>query len=507
MADPTNNTHRTRLGQFFYAEEVPYGLALMRIVLPLILLAVMSFRWVHTRELYSQDGAPAPIADNYGYFEMLPIFSGTVTVALFTALLIALLFSSIGWCTRISLICSTVLYTYFCLIDYLSTITKFTVIASHLLFILSLSHCGVMWSLDSWLKRRAKRNAWPGEPATLYPRVPVWPRRLIQLLIGIVYFGAAATKLQTPSFFTGDQMIYWAMTNVNHSHPVGEFLTLFPVIFVFGGFATIIWEILFIFVVWSKIGRRFALTFGAIFHVGTMLTLGLYIFPWICFTSYFSFMNERDVQRLSASFRRYRRRFGWMRRSLIPQPVLQFARRLQDARWYHSPLAYAFVSVAIIMIAVESEYRMDIYGMRRPEGPYPLKVIDDPELIAKMLRVSEPIREEDKFLAFDIGTGFVSGFLINRRDTFTQGEKVIAQCSLNPPHEDMWVECNLHDADGPIIDRVGNVVSRETARTEFTYDLRESLEPGDYMLVLKTKGREITRRYFTLLPKITANAN
>lgn len=503
----SSTTHRTRLSRFFFAEEIPYGLALIRIALPLILLVVMSWRWEHVRELYSQDGAPAPLADNFGYYNMLPIFSGTMSVALFTGMLVAFLLSSIGWCTRLSLIVSTALYTYFCMIDYLSTITKFTVIATHLLFLLSLSQCGIIWSVDSWLKRRAKKNIWPGEPSTLYPKSPVWPRRLIQLLIGIVYFGAAATKLQTPAFFTGDQMIYWAMTNVNHAHPLGELFTLYPILFVVGGLSTAIWEILFLFIVWSKVGRQFALGFGVLFHIGTMLLLGLYIFPWICFSAYLAFLEERDIQRFAAFFRKIRRRAGLMHRSLLPQSVLKFAKRLQNVRWYHSPLAYTLVIASIVMIGVETEYHLDVYGVRRPEGPHELKVIDDPQLIAKMLRVSEPIREEDKFLAFDVGSGFVGGFVTNRRDTFTQGEKLIAQCSLNPPHEDMWVECNLHDADGPIIDRVGNVVGREASRTEFIYDLRESLEPGEYMLVLKTKGREITRRYFTLLPQLTANAN
>src|SRR5690606_4877734 len=119
-----------------------------------------------------------------------------------------------------------------------------------------------------------------------------------------------------------------------------------------------------------------------------------------------------------------KRRFGWMHRSFVPQTVSAFAGKLRSRRWYHSPLAYALASGCIVMLGVETEYRMDVYGMRRPEGPYPLKVVDNPELIAKMMQVSEPIREEDKFLAFDIGSGFVSGFLVNRRNTFSQGEKL-----------------------------------------------------------------------------------
>ncbi|MFN0196191.1 MAG: HTTM domain-containing protein [Planctomycetaceae bacterium] len=498
---------RTRLGQFFYAEEVPYAMALIRIVMPLIVLIVVSWRWARARELYSLDGAPAPLADNFGYYDVFPIFSGTVAVALFSALVILLLFSSIGWCTRFSLACSTVLFAYFNMIDYLSTINKYCVIANHVLFILTISECGAIWSVDAWLKKRAGKNYWPGQPSTAYPLVPVWPRRLLQLLIGVVYFGAAMTKFHTPAFFSGDQMIYWAMTNVNHSHRLGEYFTLYPVLFVIGGYVTIIWEIVFLFIVWSRVGRWFALAGGFAFHLGTLLLLGLYIFPAVCWTIYLSYMNEQDVQWLAAKYRRLSRRYAWLRREWIPNGISKLAQRLQSGRWYHSQLVYAFALVSLVMIGVEWEYRLDVYGIRRPEGPHPLKEITDRELINRMLRVSEPIREEDKFLAFDIGTGIISGILSNRRDTFTHGEMLFAQITLSPPHEDMWVECNLHDADGPIIDRVGNVIGRELSRVEFNFDLRESLSPGDYMVVLKSKGREITRRYFTLLPKISVTAN
>ena len=59
---------RTSIREFFFAPEVPYGLALCRMVLPVILLYVVLRRWSHAREFFSTDGAAAPLADNYGYF-------------------------------------------------------------------------------------------------------------------------------------------------------------------------------------------------------------------------------------------------------------------------------------------------------------------------------------------------------------------------------------------------------------------------------------------------------
>src|SRR5690606_25382404 len=108
----------------------------------------MGIRWPRIREIYSLDGAPAPIAINYGYPDLLPLLSGQWAVALFT-LLIGLLFSlMIGWKTRISAIGVFVLFTYFTLQDSLSTLTKYSVFTSHAFLLLSLSDCGAVWSID-----------------------------------------------------------------------------------------------------------------------------------------------------------------------------------------------------------------------------------------------------------------------------------------------------------------------------------------------------------------------
>jgi len=242
---------RNSLTEFFFAEEVPYGMAVARMLLPAVLLLVMVPRWFHARELFSLDGAAAPLADNYGYFNFLPVPSGPMAVALATLLVLTLLTSSLGWCTRISLCVSLVLYTYLNLLDCLSTLTKYSAIAAHGLLILSLSNCGTVWSIDSFLKRRALRRSGTEDPELLKPqRHAVWPRRLMQLMIGIVYLGAAFTKMHTPAFFSSDQMLHWLLTNVNNSNPVGEYLSYYPASLVVSAYITILWEVLFVFIAW-----------------------------------------------------------------------------------------------------------------------------------------------------------------------------------------------------------------------------------------------------------------
>jgi hypothetical protein len=124
-----------------------------------------------------------------------------------------------------------------------------------------------------------------------------------------------------------------------------------------------------------------------------------------------------------------------------------------------------------------------------------------------MLQGTTRLREQDKFGTFDVGTDFLAGFVINKTDVIRHGETIYAQCHLNPPHEDMWVECNLHDANDVEIDYVGVPVIRESMRASFQYTLTEALPPGEYDLVLKSRGQEITRRRITLQPRTSMAAN
>ncbi|MFM9962403.1 MAG: HTTM domain-containing protein [Planctomycetaceae bacterium] len=545
---------RARVAEFFFAEEVPFGLALVRIIICIACLMVTLPRWIHSRELFSSDGAPAPLAVNYGYFDLLPIPSGSLAVVLMTVLSFCCVTACVGWWTRTSLWISAVLYTYLNLLDCLSTMTKYSVITSHLLFLLAFSQCGAVWSVDAWLRRR-QLGLPPPRTLEDHPKFAAWPRRLIQILIGVVYFGASVTKMHTPAYFSGDQLLHWMMTNVNNSNPVGEWLTLYPAALVVFAYLAVIWEILFLFVSWRGWGRACMLAMGVAFHVMTTFTLGLYLFPITCIATYFAFVNSEDVVAGAARWRSWKRRHGErvnklksvVRRggsapqssqslrnageltpnatrvvsgtalaashspenvepaspvaSAIPLTAIGSAlgswpvwKSIGD-RWNSatSLAAFGLLLTVVAVGAVEVEYRLDPFGERRTEGPYSLKEISTEE-VQRMFAGDLRLREYDKYLSFDIGTTMFAGMVTDRRNTFRHGESIIAQCTLSPPHEDMWVECNLHDASNVVIDRVGQVVVRSQLRGNFLYRACEALEPGDYFLVLKTGNREITRR-------------
>lgn len=490
------------LDRFFFAEEVPYGMALIRILLPLALLFDVVRRWPFARELFSLDGCTAPLAESYGYMDFLPEFSGTVVVALYSILLFSLITTSLGWLTRTSTTVALVLYPYFGMMDWVSSMTKYVVISTHVLLMLTLSRPGLIWSVDAWLKGRRQRSAWPGEAGLELPRTSIWPQRLIQLLIAIVYFAAMITKLHTPAFFSGDQMQFWMMTYIYYDQPLGDYLSQYPLVSIFSAYVTIIWETLFIACVWRGRMRVWMLGIGALFHLGTIFMLGLVVFPIMMLTIYLSFLNEQDVQAIAACWRRMKRRSTVLTRSAVKMAAWAKDLSLPPAR-----PARPFVSAATFLVVlglfsaagVALEYKLDHYGIRHPDGRYTLERIPEEE-VREMLRSDTGMREQDKFLSFSVGDWIVAGHLFSQRDTFHIGELILTQAALNPPHEDMWVEVNLHDTEDNQLSHVGQIVPREDLRVFFNYRLDASFEPGEYDLVLKSAGQEISRRRIHLLP-------
>ncbi len=500
------NAIHDHVHQFFFAKEIPFGLAIVRMLVPLVLLGTVCTRWRYARELFSSDGAPAPLADIFRYYDYMPVLSGTVAVGLFSALGFFLICCSIGWMTRFSLIASVILYTYFCLMDCISMATKYSVIASHVLLLLSLSNCGAIWSVDSWLKGKRKAKSFPLYSSRQMPRFEVWPQRLMQILIAFIYFGAAITKLHTPGYLEGDQISYWAMSRYNNPHPLGDFLTMYPIILSVMSYVAVVWEIAFVFIVWRKWGRMIGLGIGAAFHIGTFFSLGLYIFPLISISIYFCFLTENDVQYMSAQFRRLYRKGGRLKQfsdSMVS--MFEHLRPQQIASW-KSPATWTAGIASVLFVSIYVENELDLYGLRRAEGRMTLHEVD-PQLVAEMLEPEQVLRQKDKFLSVDLGTQLVGGWLTNRKSEFTVGEMILVQCNLNPPHEDIWIDCHFCEENGRIVHRSGQIVPRENLRNTFQIYPAEILAPGKYYISIKSKGKEVLRKSLTLLPKLSAVAN
>lgn len=490
MDVPASKSLTTSIRDFFYTEETPYGLAVIRICLPLILLFVVIPRWIHARELFSTDGAAAPLALNYGVLNFPPEPSGLLAVVMMTALVFSLIAACLGWHTRIALILTWVLYTWLNMLDCLSTFTKYSVISSHILLLLSLSSCGSIWSIDAWRNRTAEQSPPPQSAA--------WPRRLMQLLIGLIYFGAAFTKMHTDGFMSGDQIRYWLLTNVNNANPLGEALAMFPELIVAMSHIAVVWQIVFVFLSWRGPARILILGMGSMFHLSTVWLLGLHIFPPIMILSYAAWLNADDVQRIR----------HWLQTPVAHRltapisgaaaSIRSMATRGRQLLPIPSAMLFAVILTGSVLGGIELEHWLDPYGKRRDGGPYTLQPMSA-DRVALMFEQNEQIREADKFFALEIGSETLGGVVINRGTTWQPGDSIIAQCVLVPPHDDLWISCVLTDSLGQELYQAQLPIYREMRRADFPFTFTSDMAPGDYRLVIRSAGETVLSRTIHLV--------
>ena len=88
--------------EFFFAEQAPYGLALVRMFLPAAALAPMIQRFGRVRELYSTDGAPQQMFELFSQGTPMPVLPPSFAIAVYGVMIFALICGVFGFRTRLA---------------------------------------------------------------------------------------------------------------------------------------------------------------------------------------------------------------------------------------------------------------------------------------------------------------------------------------------------------------------------------------------------------------------
>ena len=456
---------RAAWNDFFHATERPDSLAAVRILLCGSLMIGVLQRLPHARELISLDGAAAP---RFAFLaDLVP--GGTLAVAIYAVLALALAAGTIGWHTRLSLAIAAVLLPYVGLLDDVSTLTKYTVVATHGLLILACSPCAAAWSVDARLRGAARST------------VPLWPRRLLQIFLCVLYFATAVTKVQTPTYLTGEHLTFWMLTDTNAAHPLGHWLATHPTLAVLASMLPLLWEALFAVLIWQRPLRRPMLLAGVGFHVGTYFLLGLWLFPLVMLALYPAFVapaaSRRAMLRLAIG---------------LPRP------NWQPLRPWATATGFAFVAAIATVTAVEAEYRLDPLDLRHPERrPAAAKLT--PEEAAAALAPTGPLEPSDWIYRTHVGQTFAAGILQSVTAPIAPGPPPLVQMWIHQPHPDFWLQTDLLRLNGPdetILSEGGVAVLRELRSASYRPQYASDLPPGSYAIALKFEGKEFDRVFF-----------
>ena len=154
-------------------------------------------------------------------------------------------------------------------------------------FYLMLSSCGNCWSVDACLQIKPQQ-------------VSVWPLRLIQFQIALIYFVSGWVKFHSPEWLDGTIMQY-VLIHPQYSRWDGwSFIDnplLSGVLLALAGFIRW-WELLFPFLLINARSRKISLLIGILFHAGLLLTMNLRWFPVIMLSLYLALLSNCSFIRL-----------------------------------------------------------------------------------------------------------------------------------------------------------------------------------------------------------------
>lgn len=144
---------------------------------------------------------------------------------------------------------------------------------------------GARWSVEAWLRARRGRTA---------PPAPIWFQRLIGLQIAYVYLNAYGGKIGQASWRSGN-----AVAEILSSRALSTVATeLFLPLSAFLTWSTLLFEVSFPVLVWSRGFRPYVLAAGVLFHLGIQLTMAIPSFGAVMVASYACFLSDEEAERL-----------------------------------------------------------------------------------------------------------------------------------------------------------------------------------------------------------------
>ena len=142
-----------------------------------------------------------------------------------------------------------------------------------------------------------------GQPRLGAPQnQPVWPLRLLQFQVCVIYLNSGLWKLYGPTWRDGSALHYSLSLNLFHRFPI-ELPTGLGILLVIGTYVTLLWEIAFTPLVLWRRTRAFALLVGVALHLGVWATLEVGPFSWMMIATYVAFLDPERVARMVDGWR------------------------------------------------------------------------------------------------------------------------------------------------------------------------------------------------------------
>ncbi|MGZ3717304.1 MAG: HTTM domain-containing protein [Bdellovibrionota bacterium] len=266
-------------------------LGLFRLCFAAVMLFCYSSRTFDLGFFYSEDGIlPSAHRVTVEMYRFRPTpLDGVSSIAALQGrhalCLLSLLALSLGFYTRVAAVAGYVLHMVF-LNRNLAVQFGVDTIGTFFLLYLCFAQCGARYSLDSWLRPRARRQTGLSHVA--------W--RLMQLQVCIVYGYSGMEKLKGSRWWDGSA--FWDVLSAGNLQRFDmSFVSHVPIVIATVVYVVLLWEVYFPALVWVPKLRLPMLAFGVAMHIGIFLFMNLPSFGFMMISFYILFLKEQEILR------------------------------------------------------------------------------------------------------------------------------------------------------------------------------------------------------------------
>lgn len=299
--------------RFWFTPAQTSTLALFRIAFGVVILGWAISLAPSLYSFFSDDGVlPGHPDSGAGSWGVLQLTSTPAAVTvLYLLLVVAAISLIVGFASRLAAIVVWVALVSFGRRDPW-VLNSGDLMLAVLAFYLVLAPSGAALSIDRWLGARSR--FWE------FPLRSIWPLRLIQVQVGIVYFFAVWEKVRGQTWNDGTAVSYAFRIEDLERFPVPSFITDSLVLSNVLTFGTLGMELALAILVWNRKLRPWVLLGGVALHLGIDFAVRVGFFSFAALVAYIAFLPPDTVSTWVYRLRdrAVRSRFAWLVPSTQP---------------------------------------------------------------------------------------------------------------------------------------------------------------------------------------------
>lgn len=269
--------------RFWFRDVETSTLALFRIAFAVVVLAWTVSLAPALYSFFGDDGIlPGHPDGGRGAWGLLELNSSAAAVTtLYLLLLAGAICLAFGFKTRLAAV-----VVFVCLVSFARrdpwVLNSGDLLIVVLAFYLMLAPSGSALSVDRWL--RARRRFWE------FPRRSLWPLRLIQVQVSLLYFFAVWAKVRGETWNDGTAVSYaWRIEDLER-FPVPGFVTDSLLLVNLLTYGTLAVELALAILVWNGKLRPWVLLLGVTLHLGIDYAVRVGFFSYAALVAYVAFV-------------------------------------------------------------------------------------------------------------------------------------------------------------------------------------------------------------------------